>query len=437
MNVETALKLLAVAVLVFLNGFFVAAEFALVSARSTRLQQLAQLGSRQARLAEHMQSHLDRYLAACQLGITLASLALGAVAEPTIGGLIEPLLEGVFHDTGLAVISGTIGVVIAFIVVTTLHIVVGEQAPKVFAIRAPEQVAKLVSYPLQIFNKIFAIFILFLDWLTARTLRLFGVNEPPGHHSSPTLDDIRMMVNSSMPHTPSEEDAREMLINVFEFSDRGAYQVMVPRPQVATINADASLGEFLELFEATGHTRFPVVGERGVDDVRGIISAKDVLVHLRSNPGDRNSPVATMMRPPFFVPETKRIGKLLPEMRQHHARMAVLVDEYGGMAGIVTMENLVQEVMGEFQDELDLDVEEVQLINDSTFVVDAQMRIDEFNAELDADIPTGDYETVAGFLLQQWGQIPQPGDSLKYADYRFVVTRMSGPRIEQLEFQKL
>ena len=433
----TALSLLAVAVLVILNGFFVAAEFALVSARATRLQQMANTGSRQARLASHMQQNLDRYLAACQLGITLASLALGAVAEPAIGHIIEPALGSVLEKTAIAAISGTVGVVISFMIVTTLHIVLGEQAPKVFAIRAPEQVAKIASYPLELFNKVLAIFILFLDWLTARTLRLFGVTDPPGHHSSPSLEDIRMMVNTSMPHDAGEEDAREMIINVFDFAERGAYQVMVPRPQVATIRESATLGEFLDLFASTGHTRFPVVGERGIDDVRGIVSAKDVLIHLRDQPGDQTTSVAALMRPAFFVPETKRIGKLLHEMRQQHTRMVILVDEYGGMAGIATMENLVEEVMGEVQDELDRDEEDVRSINDDTFVVDAQLRIDEFNSELHVNLPQGDYETVAGFLLQQWGYLPQPGDTLVANDLRFVVTRMNGPRIEQLEVHKL
>ena len=434
---ETTLRLVSVAVLVILNGFFVAAEFALVSARATRLQQMADAGSRQARLASYMQQNLDRYLAACQLGMTLASLALGAVAEPTIGGLIEPLLHDVLEPTPIRAISGTLGVILAFMIVTTLHIVLGEQAPKVFAIRSPEQVSKLSAYPLELFNKVFAIFILFLDWLTARTLRLFGVKDLPGHHSSPTLEDIRMMVNTSTSHDPSEKDAREMIINVFDFAERGAYQVMVPRPQVSTIRDTATTSEFLDLFAQTGHTRFPVVGERGVDDIRGVISAKDVLIHLRDAPDDRATPVSALMRPAFFVPETKRIGKLLNEMRRKHTRMAILVDEYGGMAGIATMENMVEEVMGELQDELDRDVDDVRPINDTTFVVDAQMRIDEFNTELQASLPSGDYETVAGFLLQQWGHLPQPGDSFVFMNLRFVVTQMSGPRIEQLEVRKL
>ena len=434
---STALRLLAVAVLVILNGFFVAAEFALVSARATRLQQLANAGSSRAKLAHSMQNNLDRYLAACQLGITLASLALGAVAEPTIGGLLEPLLHGVLESTAISAISGTLGVILAFMIVTTLHIVLGEQAPKVFAIRSPEQVSQLAAYPLELFNKIFAIFILFLDWLTARTLRLFGVNEPPGHHSSPSLEDIRLMVNTSTSHDPSEADAREMIINVFGFADRGAYQVMVPRPQVATIPEAAMLSEFLDLFAQTGHTRFPVVGENGVDDVRGIVSAKDVLIHLREHPGDRTTTAADLMRPAFFVPETKRIGKLLHDMRKQHARMTILVDEYGGMAGVVTMENLVEEVMGEVQDELDRDEADVRLLNDGVFVIDAQMRIDEFNSELHETLPEGDYETVAGFLLQQWGHLPLPGDTLTFNNLRFVVTRMSGPRIAQLEVRKL
>ncbi|HEY1015757.1 MAG TPA: hemolysin family protein [Herpetosiphonaceae bacterium] len=434
---STLLNLLAVVILVILNGFFVAAEFALVSARATRIQQMAQAGSRQARLVAKMQNDLDRYLAACQLGITLASLALGAVAEPTVAKLVEPALDGLLHGTMLEAASHTIGFIIAFAIVTTLHIVLGEQAPKVFAIRSPETVSKLSSFPLELFNKVFAIFIRFLDWLTATTLKLFGVNEPPGHHSSPSLEDLRMMVSSSTPHGTSEAEAREMLINVFDFAERGAYQVMVPRPQVTTIRDTAALGEFLDLFSATGHTRFPVVGERGIDDVRGVVSAKDVLVYLRDHQDDRTATVGGLMRPPFFVPESKRIGKLLQEMRGQHTKMAVLIDEYGGMAGIATMEDLVEEIVGELQDELDNEAEDIKEINERTFVIDAQLRISEFNDELDVFLPEGDYETVAGFLLMKLGHLPLPGDSLVHESLRFTVTRMSGPRIEELEVTKL
>ncbi len=437
-----SLRLLAVAVLVVANGFFVAAEFALVSARRSKLDQAAESGSAPARLARAMQDRLDRYIAACQLGITIASLLLGALAEPTFARLIEPpvvaateALFGVFggSEALATTISHALGVAVSLFIVTTLHIVLGEQAPKVWAIRAPEGVAMFVARPLRIFNSMFGLIIRFLDWLTGLVLRLFGVRGSSGHHGPPTLEELRLMIESSAAGGVMERDEQELLINAFDFGSRAAYQVMVSRTEVATIEATATVREFLALFRTTGHTRFPVLGEGGVDDVQGIISAKDLLVALGDGGVLFEQPIAPLVRPAFFAPETKRVSDLLPTMQNQHVRMAVLVDEYGGMAGIVTLEDLVEEIVGELDDELDTTEVDIETVDEHTTIVEGTIRVAEANHELELALPEGEYETVAGLVLERLGRLPQEGEQLQIDGVALTVLEMQGPRISRVQ----
>ncbi len=442
---DTLMRLGGVGVLVLLNGFFVAAEFALVGARRTRLDQLAAAGNSAAALSRRMQEDLDRYVAAAQLGITLASLALGWIGESTIASLIDPpieaalgqLLEPVVAETAALAISHAVAVAISFFIITTLHIVLGEQAPKVFAIRSPETAALFIATPLAAFNWLFAPVIRFLDWATGMVLRLFGVAEAAEHTKVHTAEELRLLVEESGEAGVLNEEAQEMLMNVFSFSDRPAYQAMLPRTEVVTIDHDATVRAFLDRFAATGHTRFPVLGPGGVDDVRGIVSAKDLLVALRNGDLSLEGSIAGLIRPAFFTPETKHIGDLLRELRHQHIRMAILVDEYGGMAGVVTMEDLVEEIVGELDDELEHDEQEMRTIDERTSVVEGQIRLEDLNEELRLRLPSGDYETLAGFLLQRLGRLPAPGDSLVFNNVRFVVLAMQGPKIKQVEITKL
>jgi CBS domain containing-hemolysin-like protein len=435
-----------VMLLVVLNGFFVAAEFALVGSRRTRLEQLASAGNTTAALGRRMQDDLDRYIAAAQLGITLASLALGWIGESTIAELVEPPIEGLLdyvlgnlaiaQDTAL-VISHTVGVAVSFFIITTLHIVLGEQAPKVFAIRAPEQTALFIARPLALFNSVFGLVIRFLDWATEMVLRLFGISEAGSHTKVHSADELRLLVEESGEAGALEAQEQEMLINVFAFADRPAYQAMLPRTEVATIGYDATIREFLDRFAQTGHTRFPVLGPGGVDDIRGIISAKELLLALHDSSVNLDQPIEPLIRPAFFTPESKRIGVLLQELRAKHIRMAVLIDEYGGMAGVVTLEDLVEEIVGELDDELEHDESELKTIDERTSVVEGQIRVEDVNEELSLDIPTGDYETLAGFILARMGRLPSTGDSLTYQNVRLTVLKMEGPRIAEIEITRL
>jgi CBS domain containing-hemolysin-like protein len=443
---DIALRLAGVLVLVALNGFFVAAEFALVGSRRTRLEQLASSGNSAAALGRRMQDDLDRYIAAAQLGITLASLALGWIGESTIAALVDPPIEALMTwllgnlalAEGMAsAISHAVGIAVSFFIITSLHIVLGEQAPKVFAIRAPESTALFIARPLMIFNRMFGLIIRFLDWATEMVLRLFGIREAGGHTKVHSADELRLLVEESGEAGVLDEEEQEMLINVFAFADRPAYQAMLPRTEVVTIDHQATIREFLDRFAETGHTRFPVLGPGGVDDIRGIISAKELLVALRNNATDLDQPITPLIRPAFFTPESKRIGDLLQELRSKHIRMAILIDEYGGMAGVVTMEDLIEEIVGELDDELEHDEQELKTIDDRTSVVEGQIRVEDVNEELHLDIPQGDYETLAGFILERLGRLPSPGDTVNYDGIRLTVMEMQGPRIKLVEITRM
>lgn len=440
--IDTLLRVGAVLILVALNAFFVASEFGLVGARRTRLDQMAEEGNSTAALSRRLQDNIDRYIAASQLGITLASLALGWIGEGTIAALIDPPVEAVFvfvlgnlavAETTAIVISHAIGVGVSFFIITSLHIVLGEQAPKVFAIRSPESAALFTANPLRIFNAIFAPIIVFLDWATAAVLRMFGIREVAGHTQVHTAEELRLLVEESGEAGVLDEEEHEMLINVLAFADRPAYQAMLPRTEVATIDYNATVREFLDRFAETGHTRFPVLGPGGVDDIKGIISAKELLVGLRDERLSFDDPIASLVREAYFTPESKPVGDLMPEMRKNHIRLAVLVDEYGGMAGIVTMEDLVEEIVGEMDDELEHDDEDVQTVDEHTIIVDGNIRVAELNEEFNLDIPEGDYETLAGFILEQLGRLPNPNDTLSHQDYQLTVLEMQGPRIKRVE----
>lgn len=443
---DILLRLVGVLALVAMNGFFVAAEFALVGSRRTRLEQLASSGNSAAALGRRMQDDLDRYIAAAQLGITLASLALGWIGESTIAELVDPPIEAFtvwllgslsVAETLAQTISHAVGIAVSFFIITTLHIVLGEQAPKVFAIRAPEQSTLFIAQPLAIFNRVFGLVIRFLDWATDAVLRLFGIAESGGHTKVHSADELRLLVEESGEAGVLDEEEQEMLINVFAFANRPAYQAMLPRTEVVTIDHDASVREFLDRFAATGHTRFPVLGPGGIDDVQGIISAKDLLVMLSDSTMTLDQPITPLVRPAFFTPESKRIGDLLQELRDKHNRMAILIDEYGGMAGVVTMEDLIEEIVGDLDDELEHDVQELTTIDERTSVVEGQIRLEDVNEQLALELPEGDYETLAGFMLVRLGRLPQTGDSLVYDGVRLTVLEMQGPRIKQIEIKRV
>jgi CBS domain containing-hemolysin-like protein len=422
--------------LVALNGFFVAVEFAIVAVRRTRIEERVAGGNAMARLALKLVNNPDRVIAASQLGITIASLALGWIGEATIAALIDPPLEALLGQWSEAA-AHTIGTATAFALVTFLHIVLGEQVPKTIAIRYSERTTMLVSGPMDWFIRIFRPLIAFLDGATLAILRLVRMEPIGGHHTVYTLDELKLIVRESQEYGTLEAQQEEMLQKVFRFGDRQVHEAMIPRPDVVGVEREATVQDLLDLFSEASHARFPVY-EDDLDNIVGIVAIKDVLRALAQDTAQMAAPVGGLVRPALFVPETVAVADLFTNMRASHNQMAVVIDEYGGTAGIVTLEELVEEIVGQLSDELVPDEEVVVYLEEGIVEIDAQLRVDEVNYRLDLTLPEGeDYETVAGFLLYQLQRVPAQGELLVYEDLELRVVQMKGPKIEKVQIREL
>lgn len=431
--IDILLKLLAVGALVVANGFFVAAEFALVSVRRTRVKEMVTEGNRTALIVLKAIKDPDRFIAATQLGITIASLLLGWIGESALEPLFGPLLE-LLPEAWVGAARGSIAVALSFAIITLLHVVLGELAPKSIALQNPERTSLLVARPILWSFYLFLPFIWILNGIGNLFLKLIGVEPASGHEMVHSIQELKMLVEASQKEGVLEEEERRMLDSVFDFPELTARQVMVPRPDVHTIAHNATVNELLDLFRETGHSRFPVLGPKGIDDVMGVVSIKDLLLDMPMSETDLERPVQSWVKPTAFFPETKPVGDLLQALREVHIRMAILVDEYGGMAGVLTVEDIVEEIVGELQDELDREPASFQPAGERTFVVTGQMRVEEANEQLALKLPEAeDYETVAGFILTHLQRLPDEGETFRYQNNRLKVLKMRGPRIEQIE----
>ncbi len=431
-------RLLIVAALILINAFFVAVEFSLVAARRTRIERLAGEGNRSAAQALELLKDPDRFIAAAQLGITMASLALGWVGDLTIASLVEPPLERLIGHWSQAA-SVTVGTIISFGLITYLHIILGEQTPKSYTIRNPEGVAIYSAPIMRVYYLIFRPFISLLDWSARAVLVALGVGNAPVHGVH-TVEELKMLVWESREEGLLEEEEEEILVRAFEFSDRYVREAMIPRPEVVGVPRDATFRDLLDIFLKSRHARYPVY-ENDIDHIIGTTAMKEGLVRLGElgcQVLDRTLEELDMIHPPLLVPETRRIGSLFAEMRNQREQMAIVIDEFGGTAGIVTIEELVEEIVGRLSDQWSEELPMVEQLGKNSYLVDAQSRVDEINEELRIDIPEReDYETLAGFLLYKLGRIPSAGDEYEYKDLRFIIREMDGPKIARVEIQKL
>lgn len=431
-----ALRLASALALVALNGFFVAVEFTVVAVRRTRLDQLLAEGNAAARVALRLVQDPDRTIAASQLGITLASLALGWVGEATVAAVIEPPLEALLGRWS-EVAAHTVGLVVAFALVTLTHIILGEQVPKTMAIRYAEGMSLAISRPMDVFIRVFRPLISFLDWATAAVLRLLRMEPIAGHETVYSLEELKLIVRESQMSGAIEAQQEEMLQRVFRFGDRQVHEAMIPRPDIVGLENSARIEDLLVTFAEASHARFPVY-EDDLDNIVGIVAIKDVLRALADDPGKIAASIGSLARPALFVPETAPVGDLFTRMRATHNQMAVVIDEYGGTAGIVTLEELVEEIVGRLSDELVAHEEPIVRFDDGSAEVDAQLRVDEVNEHLDLGLPEGEhYETVAGLLLYQLQRVPAEGDSFCYQELELQVTQMKGPKIEKVRIRRL
>ncbi len=409
--------------LVFLNGFFVAAEFALVKVRPTQLEPHVAKGDFRAKTALHMVSHLDAYLSATQLGITLASLALGWIGEPAFVWLLEPLLRKIPGMTTAVVHS--VSLTVAFMVITVLHIILGELAPKSLAIRKPESTTLWSSVPLFAFFKITYPVIWLLNHGANGLLRIFGITPVSEAQLSHSEEELRLLL-SSAPAGRLSKQKRELLDNVFELSHRTARQVMVPRPDVVYLSLARSLEENLETARNTGYTRFPLCTD-DLDQVIGLVHIKDLFT---SDALPKS--LEEIRRDLQFIPETLTLDRLLRRMRQDRVHLAAVVDEYGGVSGIVTLENVIEEIVGQIQDEFDQERPELVKKADRVYNVSGGMLVMDLEDELDIEFSDRDEDTVAGIVLSELGRSPRVGDRVRVGPLDLEVMQVKRHRIRLL-----
>ncbi len=422
------LRLASVVLLVLLNAFFVAAEFALVGARRTRLDEMASRGDKKSALAAKALDSLDRYISATQLGITLASLGLGWIGEPALAGLIEGMFAWMPRPLELAT-THTIASVVAFGIITALHIILGELVPKAAALLFPEVVSGWVAAPLMGFAWVMYAPISVLNGTANRLLRLFGIDPPGSHERLHSPDEIRMLVEQSEEGgSLGKEDAR-LLEGVFEFSEKTAQEVMTPRTQMVALEKELTVEEAADVVAQARRSRYPVYGE-SLDDIVGVVHAKDILTALRQSPG---TTVGGAARPPLFVPGTREVEDVLADMKKLKVHLAVVLDEYGGTAGLVTMEDLLEEIVGDIYDEYDkadrpvLPAEDIPLINGS-------LAITEWNADHDVPLDDADYTTIGGYLFGQLGRLPRAGDRITVGKDIFEIVEMEGRRVRSVRY---
>jgi CBS domain containing-hemolysin-like protein len=419
------LGLAAVVVLVLANAFFVAAEFALVGARRTRLDEMARAGDGKARLARRAVQSLDRYISSTQLGITLASLGLGWIGEPALAHVVE----GAFRwlpASAAAVATHTAASIVAFMFITVLHIILGELVPKALALLYPEVVSGWVAAPLMGFSWVMALPIAVLNGTANRLLRLLHINPPGEHERLHSPEEIRILVEQSTEGgTMLQEDAR-LLEGVFEFSEKTAQEVMTPRTQIVALEAERTVEEAADEVAAAGRSRYPVYTE-SLDEIVGVVHAKDILAALRARPGQ---PVRSVMRPPLFVPGTREVEDVLADMKRLKTHLAVVLDEYGGTAGLVTMEDLLEEIVGPIYDEYDPQ-DKVRPAGGAP-QLDGAMPITDFNGEYEASLDDTDYTTIGGYVFGQLGRLPRVGDRVPAGAHLLEVTEMDGRRVKSL-----
>ncbi|HWW74456.1 MAG TPA: hemolysin family protein [Pyrinomonadaceae bacterium] len=425
----TVLYVLTVFLLVLANGFFVAAEFALVGVRRSRVETLAEGGDRRAARLVGLLDNLNAYISATQLGITMASLALGWVGEPVFAHLLEGPLAGRVSEAALHTISFTV----AFTIITFLHIVLGELAPKTLALELTERVALAVSLPLLLFYKVFSWPIRLLDWAGTRTVRLFGLHPSNDHASVYTEDELRRLVDISRRSGHLEEEEQKLIHGVFEFSDAEVREAMVPRTEVAALDASASFEEAQAAFREHGYTRLPVYRVR-LDEVVGVLFRRDLEPFFD---GTRPAPefdAAALAHAPLFMPATAKLGAALNRMRAARTHLAFVVDEHGGLDGIVTLEDLLEEIVGEIDDEYDVETKsQVAAQPDGTFLLDGMLAVRDANRRFRLGLPEdGRYTTLAGFLLARAGRLLKTGEEVEHDGAVFRVERVERRRLRRV-----
>ncbi|MCC9166705.1 hemolysin family protein [Pontibacter harenae] len=417
--------------LVLLNGFFVAAEFAIVKVRASQIELRALTGSSMAKMAQHMLTHLDAYLSATQLGITLASLGLGWIGESVVAQIVVNTME-LFGFEGGEELAHRIALPVSFAVITVLHIVFGELAPKSIAIQRSEATTLAVALPLRVIYIIFMPFIWVLNGLANLVLKGMGIRPMHGAEVH-TAEELRLLFEQSAESGAIIESQQELIENVFQFNERMVKQILVPRTRMVAIDVNISEEELMEVVYNEGYSRLPVYNNT-IDNIVGMLYVKDLLTIIR-----KGEPIVIekLMRPAYFVPETKKINRLLQQFQRRHMHIAVVTDEFGGVSGIVTIEDIIEELVGEIQDEYDEEAPIVERVNDYEYKVNGGAPISDANDFLPFALPEGeDYETVGGLITMIYGQIPENlNEVADFNEYEVRVLEKADRRVELVLFK--
>lgn len=421
------IKIGVVLLLVIANGFFVAVEFALVSVRRARMENLAASRTPGAVAVLRALDHLDSMLSASQFGITLASLALGAVGESTLADLLEPLFVQYIPGGISVLLAHSISIAIALAVITYLHLVLGEYAPKALAIEKAESISLATAQLMWIFYRTFKPFIWFINISGIKLLRIFGVEFRPGHHTVYTEEELRYLVNLSHQSGHLKLDEKTLIYNVFEFSELTAREIMIPRTEVVAIDERKSFAEVVGEFQDSGYSRLPVFSEN-FDNIIGILHSKDVMPFM-GKPDEFD--LKKIIHKAVFIPDSAKLWEVLQQLRRSHVHMAVVVDEHSGVEGILTLEDLIEEIVGEIQDEHDeLLADKLSQSSEGVFSIEGGLSIREANRKYNLKLPeSDDYKTIAGFLITRAGKLLDLGDIVDYNGVQFTVDKVLRRRI--------
>lgn len=426
-------RILAALFLVVLNGFFVASEFAFVRVRSTSVEQLVAEGRPGSAVLKDVMANLDDYLAATQLGITIASLGLGWIGEPAVAALIEPVLEPLLPANLIHLVAFALG----FSFITFLHVVFGELAPKTIAIADAERISLLLAPPMKVSYYLFIPGIIVFNGTANAFTRLFGI--PPASETDETLEEreIRRVLMRSGEEGHVEMAEVDMIERVFDLDDTVVREVMVPRPDIVSVPADMSLSELRSTVLDAEHTRYPVVAADDADQVVGFVDVKDVLRAMES--GSKSATAGDLARELIVVPETTTVNELLLQFRDEQRQMAAVIDEWGVLEGIATVEDVVEAIVGDLRDEFDADIREhsIRRIDDGTYDADGSVTLSTVNETLDTAFEGKGFETLGGLVLDRLGRVPEVGDSVEVDDYVVEVTDIDGTRISTLRIRKV
>lgn len=436
---DIALRLLAVLLLIAINAFFVTAEFSMVSVRRSRINQLVDAGDVPAKTVQNLQRSIDRLLSTTQLGITLSSLALGWIGENTMAGLVAAAIVHLPLPVAIKqVMTHSLSIPIAFFLVAYLQIVLGELCPKSVALLYSEQLARFLGSPSLAIARIFNPFIWILNQSTRWLLRVVGIRYTgQGWYHQVTPEELQLIIATSSESTGLQAEERELLNNVFEFGDVSAGEIMVPRTSISALPTTATFQMLLAEVVANGYSRYPVM-EESLDDIRGIIDFKELAEPLSQGILTPETPVKPWVRPARFVPEYTPLRELLQLMQRSNTYMVMIIDEFGGTAGLVTIKDVIAEIIGDSVEPADPEELNVEIIDEQTFIVQAQLDLEEVNDLLNLNLPLIDeYQTLGGFLIYEMQKIPSIGEILQYQDLELTVISAEGPRLHKIQIHRL